>query len=90
METKELLKSLKKDLVKVEKKGFEFSGRYFLVVDLQEKISVQGRFDTELLLNAIKRLFETLEKVDEDAGRGLLTMLFLQSLGEIEQKKDAD
>ncbi|MDU7506399.1 MAG: hypothetical protein E7K64_10355 [Clostridia bacterium] len=87
MEVKELLKSLEKDLVEVEKKGVELSGRYVLIVDSQEDVNVSGRVDTELLVNAVWRLFEILQKESPGAAyiaEGILKGAFSQ------KKKDAD
>lgn len=97
MEAKDLLKNLEddllkieKDLIEAEKEGAELSGRYFLIVDLQEGINISGKFNTEFLVNAVGRLFETLKKRDKDAGRNLLAMPCMQSLEENEEKKEAD
>lgn len=86
MEVKELLKRLEKDLVEAEKKGAELSGRYFLIVDSQEDINVSGRANTELLVNAVWRLFEILQK--ESPAAAYLAEGILK--GAFSQKKDAD
>lgn len=81
METKELLKSLEKELVEVEKKGFELSGEYLLIVDLQENISVKGRHSMEFLVNAVEQLFKILQDESPAAAylaEGILKGAFLQ------------
>lgn len=75
MKTKELLKNLEKDLIKIEKEGDKLSGKYFLILDLQENIRVNGRHNTEFLAGTVMVLFEILKEMDEDASRKLLAML---------------
>lgn len=87
METKELFEGLEKELRDKDAEAGKLTGGYLLIVTRQEGLHVAGKYNDELLVNGIGRMFEILGEKNKGLRLKLLAILCAQTLAEHLQEK---
>lgn len=84
MDIKELLIKMEERLAEPNKEIDDFTGKYILFADRQEKILMDAKGDIEFAAKSIIELFRSLNEINSDAGAKVLTLLY----EEYPEKKD--